>query len=81
MGFILSAIKIVIISILSLFYYPLNTAFLYLQKHYREWQVHDRTSYFIATPLYFLLFLVTSILSYPLETMGDAYHPPIGGFR
>ncbi len=81
MDFILTAIKILIISLLSVFYFPLNTAFLYLQKHYRQWQVSDRTSYYIATPLYFLLFLITTILSFPLENMGEAFHPPLGGFR
>ena len=81
MEFLINAIKILIISILSIFYFPLNTAFLYLQDPYRDWQVNDRVSFFLATPLYFLLFLVTSILSIPLERMGEAYHPPLGGFR
>lgn len=81
MEIIATAIKILIIAILSVFYYPLNTAFLYLQKHYRIWQVEDRVSFIIATPLYFLLFLVTSILSFPLENMGEAFHPPLGGFK
>lgn len=81
MGFIITCIKLIIISILALFYYPLNTAFLYMQKHYREWQKEDKVSFIIATPLYYLLFLVTSILSFPLEIMGEAFHPPLGGFR
>ena len=78
---IINGVKIIIIAFLAIFYYPINSAFLFFQKHYRDWQVTDRTSYFIATPLYWLLFLVTSILSIPIERMGDAYHPPLGGFR
>ena len=81
LNFILTAIKLVIISILTLFYYPLNIAFLTLQKHYRKWQVTDPTSYYISTPLYWLLFLLTAILSVPLEMLGEAFHPPLGGFR
>lgn len=81
MGFILSSIKLIIISVLSLFYWPLNTSFLYLQKHYRIWQKEDRVSFIIATPLYYLLFLVTSLLGFPLEIMGEAFHPGVGGFR
>ena len=68
-------------SFLALFYYPLNTAFLYLQKHYRLWQHDDRVSFILATPLYYGLFLITSILSFPLEIMGEAYHPSLPGFR
>ncbi len=81
MNFIITAIKIIIISILSIFYWPLNMAFLWLQKHYRKWQVEDRTSFYIATPLYYLLFFITSVLSVPLEMMGEAFHPPLNGFR
>lgn len=79
--FILQLIKIVIISILSIFYYPLNTVFLYLQKHYRTWRKDDTVSFIIATPLYYMLFVVTAILSFPLEMMGEAFHPGLPGFK
>jgi drug/metabolite transporter (DMT)-like permease len=79
--FILNAIKLVIISILSLFYFPLNMFFLWFQKHYRSWKLTDRTSYRIATPLYYLLFFLTAAISTPLEIMGEAFHPPLDGFR
>jgi drug/metabolite transporter (DMT)-like permease len=79
--FIWNAIQIVIISILSIFYYPLNTAFMALQKHYRIWQKEDRTSFYIATPLYYLLFIVTALLSFPLEHLGEGFHPSLPGFR
>jgi|GEM_PF-1500452 len=81
MTLIIQAVKIVIISFLSIFYWPLNTAFLFLQKHYRTWWKTDRVSYIIATPLYYFLFLITAILSFPLEAMGEAFHPPLPGFK
>ena len=81
MNTILSGIKIIIIAILAVFYWPLNTFFLWFQKHYRKWQVEDRTSFYIATPLYYLLFILTALLSVPLEAMGEAFHPPLAGFR
>jgi hypothetical protein len=81
MKFIVGIIKLLIIAVLSMFYWPLNTAFLYMQKHYRIWQVEDRVSFYIATPLYYILFIVTSILSVPLENMGEAAHPGLDGFQ
>lgn len=80
-NFIITVIKIVIISVLTIFYYPLNMAFLWLQSHYFKWKTTDRISFYIATPLYYLLFLITFILSVPIETMGEAFHPPLPGFR
>lgn len=81
LNFIATVIKVVIISVLTIFYFPLNTAFLWLQKHYFSWKKTDRVSFYIATPLYYLLFLITFILSVPLETLGEAFHPPLPGFR
>ncbi len=81
MKFIVFLIKFIIISILAMFYWPLNSAFLYLQKHYRIWQTSDKISFYIATPLYYLLFAVTSIISVPMENMGEAAHPGLGGFE
>ena len=81
MGLIFSAIKILIISILAIFYYPLNTAFLTLQVHYRKWQKEDRVSYIIATPLYYFLFVICAILGFPIESMGEAFHPGLRGFQ
>lgn len=78
---VIRAIKFLIIALLSVLYWPLNTAFLYLQKNYRRWQKDDMVSFIIATPLYYLFFVVVAILSIPLEVMGDKMHPPIGGFR
>ncbi len=81
MKLILTGIKIVIVAILSLFYWPLNTFFLWFQKHHRKWQKEDRVSYFLSIPLYYLLFLITAIISVPLETMGESFHPPLSKFR
>jgi len=78
---LVTAIRVVIVAILSLFYYPLNTAFLFFQKHYRTWWPDDKISFIIATPLYYFLFIVTVIVSFPLELLGDKMHPPLGGFR
>ena len=80
-SFIATCIRLLLMSILSLFYYPVNLAFITLQKYYREWQVHDRVSFYIATPLYFALFAVTALLSFPLESMAGDFHPPLDGFR
>jgi hypothetical protein len=68
-------------SILVIFYYPLNTLFLYMQEHYRAWWKDDKVSYILATPLYYLLFLVVSLISFPLEFLGDRAHPGLYRFE
>lgn len=78
---IIRAIKFLIIGLLSVVYWPFNAAFLYMQKHYRKWQKDDIVSFIIATPLYYLFFIIVAILSIPLELMGEKMHPAIGGFR
>lgn len=74
-------IRFLIIGILSLVYWPLNMLFLLLKKHYFNWKETDKFSFIIATPLYIFLFLVTAIISMPMEALGDAAHPPLGTFR
>ena len=81
MEIVITGIKIAIISLLSIFYWPLNTFYLWLQDHYFKWRKEDRISYYVATPLYYLLFLLTAIISIPLESMGEAMHPPLKGFQ
>lgn len=78
---IIFAIKIVIISILSLFYYPLNTLFVWFQSRYRDWRRNDIVSFYLATPLYYLLFLITAGLSIPFEKLGEGMHPPLDKFK
>ena len=78
---LIRAIKFIIVIILSVIYWPLNTFFLWLQGHYRKWKKEDYVSFIIATPLYYLLFVIVAILSIPLEVLGEGLHPGIGGFR
>lgn len=81
MEYLVKAIKFVIISILSVLYWPLNTSFLWFQGHYRKWWSTDRFSFYIATPLYYLFFVIVVILSLPLEIMGEKAHPQLPRFR
>jgi hypothetical protein len=81
MMLIIKAIKFIIIIILSVIYWPINTAFLWVQSHYRKWQKEDMVSFIVATPLYYLFFLVVVILSIPIEFLGEEAHPQISIFR
>ncbi len=81
MELIIRAIKFIIVSLLSIVYWPLNAAFLWLQKHYRSWYKTDIISFIIATPIYYLFFIIVFILSVPLEMFGDQMHPPDMRFR
>ncbi len=78
---IVTGIKIAIMSILAIFYWPVNTFYLWLRKHYLDWEKTDRVSFYLATPLYYLMFFIVMIISQPLEAMGEAYHPPLKGFK
>ncbi len=78
---IIKALKFIIVAVLSVFYWPLNTVFLFFQKHYRRWKEEDKISFYLATPLYYLTFLIVAIFSIPLEILGADLHPPLGGFR
>jgi hypothetical protein len=78
---ILKAIKIVIISILAIFYYPITATLNFFQKHYRLWKREDTVSYVLATPLYYLLIIIATIISMPFEALGEGMHPPLDKFR
>ncbi len=78
---IVTAIKIVLISILAIFYYPVIKFFVWFQKYYRIWKREDPVSYAIATPLYWLAFLVTTIIAIPFENLAGGMHPPLDKFR
>ncbi len=81
MSTVVKIIKFIFVALLSVLYWPLNTLFLYMKKHYLKWEKEDRISFIIATPLYYFLFLIVVILSYPLETIGQGLHPPLSGFK
>jgi hypothetical protein len=78
---IIRVIKFIIVSILAIIYWPINAGFMFLQKHYRIWKEEDFISYIIATPLYYVLFVIVAILSVPLEIFGEEMHPPLSRFR
>jgi len=81
MAFIINVLKFIIICVLAIFYWPLNTFFLWFQGFYFDWKKTDRVSFWIATPLYYLLFLITALLSFPLEVMGMNQRPSLPGFK
>jgi hypothetical protein len=66
---------------MSIFYYPLNTLFVWFQERYRDWKRNDKVSFYIATPLYYLLFIITAGLSIPFEKLGEGMHPPLDKFK
>ena len=78
---IVKAIKFIIVSILGILYWPFNTLFMYLKKHYFQWRETDMISYIIATPIYWFCFIVVIIISIPVEIMGEGLHPPLDRFR
>jgi hypothetical protein len=52
-----------------------------VKDRYLAWKEEDRISFIIATPLYYFLFIIVAIVSYPLEILGDGLKPQIGTFR
>ena len=74
-------IRFVIISLLMVLYWPMNMLFVLLKKHYFIWKKEDKISFWLATPIYWLMFLLTAIIAAPMEALADAAHPPLDGFR
>ncbi len=74
-------IRFIIISLLMVVYWPMNMIFLQIKKHYFKWKKEDRISFWLATPFYWFFFLLTAIIAFPFEMLGEAAHPPLDGFR
>jgi hypothetical protein len=81
MQIIIRLIKFIIVAVLSIVYWPINVLFQYLKKHYFKWKKEDRISFILATPIYYICFIIVAALSVPLEIFGEGLHPPLGGFR
>ena len=81
MGKIIQILKFILVSVLSVLYWPLNTLFTYMKKHYLKWEKEDKISFIIATPIYYFMFIIVLILSFTLEKVGEGLHPPLSGFK
>jgi hypothetical protein len=81
MNYIIKGIKFILVSVLAVLYWPLNFLFMKVKDRYLAWKEEDRISFIIATPLYYFLFIIVAIVSYPLEILGDGLKPQIGTFR
>ena len=78
---IIKAIKFIIVALLAVVYWPINAIFMYIRDHYLRWQKTDKISFILATPLYWLFYVLVVIISAPLEAMGTALHPALDKFR
>ncbi len=78
---IIKAIKFIIVALLAVVYWPINMIFVYIRDHYLKWQKTDKISFILATPLYWLFYILVVLISAPLEKMGDGLHPQLGKFR
>ncbi len=81
MNLIITGIKFVIVSILSVFYWPISAFFQWFKGHYHKWRTTDKISYIVATPLYYFCFIIAAILIVPLEKLGEGLHPPLDRFK
>ncbi|MEI6316409.1 MAG: hypothetical protein WCO65_01620 [bacterium] len=78
---IFKALKFIVASILAVFYWPINLLFRTFKTNYFIWKKEDRFAFIIATPLYVIFVLITTIFSRTIEALGEAIHPPLDGFR
>ena len=74
-------IRFVIVSLLAIVYWPINMLFLFVKKHYFIWKKEDRISYILMTPIYWLVFFLAFIISFPMDILGTDAHPPLSGFQ
>ena len=81
MGIIWTVIRFILISILSIFYWPLNVLFTLLKKHYFIWKKEDKLSFYLATPFYYLLLIITATISTIFGNLAEAAHPGLDGFK
>ena len=78
---IIKIIKFVIVSLLAIVYWPINMLFLFMKKHYFIWKKEDKISYILATPLYLILFILAFLISFTMDILGTAAHPPLSRFQ
>ncbi len=78
---IIQGLKFLLVAALSILYWPFNTIFVFLKKHYLKWQKEDMVSFIIATPLYWLFYIIVLAISAPLEALGEGLHPQLDSFK
>ncbi len=81
MGYVIKIIKFLLVAVLAVLYWPFNMLFMKTKEKYLDWKETDRISFIIATPLYYFLFIIVALISYPLETLGMKLKPQIGTFQ
>ena len=81
MGYVIKAIKFILVSVLAVLYWPINFIFLRVKAKYLDWKDTDRISFYIATPLYYLFYILVLLISRPLELLGDEFGPQIKTFQ
>lgn len=81
MNYIIKGIRFILVSVLAVLYWPLNFLFIKVKDRYLAWKEEDRISFIIATPLYYFLFIIVALVSYPLEMLGAKFMPSIETFQ
>ncbi len=78
---IIKTIKFLIVCILGVLYWPMNYLLGKIKKPYLRWEKEDKLSFILATPLYYLFFIIVVILSVPLEMLGEEMAPTLSTFK
>ena len=65
--------KILLVAI-GIIYYPLNSLFTITQKWYLPMWKKDKVIYFAFAPFYWILVIVTIIISFPYEKLDEFAH-------
>ena len=78
---IIKALRFILASIFAVFYWPINLLFRTFKTNYFIWKNEDRFAFIIATPLYMIFVVITTIFSRIIEALGESIHPPLDGFR
>ncbi|MCX6754828.1 MAG: hypothetical protein NTU81_03315 [Candidatus Nomurabacteria bacterium] len=67
-------IAALLLLILNLIAIPLNIIFMKVQKWYLPMWKKDKVMYFAFAPFYWILFVLTSVFSYPCDILARLAH-------
>jgi len=63
-----------VVVVLGFIYYPLNLIYLKIQKWYLPQWKKDKVIYIAFAPFYWILVIIVTIISYPLELLSKIAH-------
>lgn len=82
MEVVIRVLKFLLVSILAIVLWPIQTFFVWYQGKHQKWQKEDKISYYLSIPFYWIIFSIFMLLTLPLNMIGEELAPPqVKGFK